>query len=66
MWPFGIELVHEVVEASLLLQGIHAGGPGCFLFEGEVHALVAAILLGMTWFYALDGDAEPEPPNGKL
>jgi hypothetical protein len=55
--PFDIELVDEVVEAGLLLQGVHARRPGCFFFEGEVHALVAAILLGMTWFYALDGDA---------
>ena len=31
-----------------------------------MHALVAAVLLGMTWFDALDGDAEPQPPDGKL
>jgi hypothetical protein len=40
-----------------LLQGVHARRPGCFLFEGEVHAFVPAILLGMTWFDALDGNA---------
>jgi hypothetical protein len=27
--PFGLEFVHEVIEAGLLLQGVHAGGPGC-------------------------------------
>ena len=34
------------------------GGPGCLLFESEVHALMAAILLGMARFDALDGNAE--------
>ena len=66
MRPFEIELVHEFVEAGLLLQGVHARWPGCFLFEGEVHALVAPILLGMTWFDALDGDAQSEPPDGEF
>jgi hypothetical protein len=66
MWPFEIELVREIVEAGLLLQGVHARRPGCLLFEGEVHAFVAAILLGMTWFDALDGDAQSEPPNGEF
>src|SRR5947209_19478578 len=31
-----------------------------------MHALVPAVLLGMTWLDALDRDAEPEPPNGEL
>jgi hypothetical protein len=30
-----------------------------------MHALVAAVLLRPTWRNALDGDAEPEPPDGK-
>ena len=38
MWPFGIELVHEVIEARLLLQGVHAWRSGCLLFEGQMHA----------------------------
>jgi hypothetical protein len=28
-----------------------------------MHALMAAILLGMAWFYALDGNAEAQPPD---
>jgi hypothetical protein len=28
-----------------------------------MHALMAAILLGMAWFYALYRDAEPQPPD---
>jgi hypothetical protein len=43
--------------AGLLLQAVHARRPGCLLFEGEVHALVTPILLGMTRFDPLDGNA---------
>jgi hypothetical protein len=28
-----------------------------------MHALMTAILLGMAWFYALDGNAEAQPPQ---
>jgi Recombinase zinc beta ribbon domain len=42
---------------GLLLQAVHARRPGCLLFEGEVHALVTPILLGMTRFDPLDGNA---------
>ena len=27
---------------------------------------MASVLLGMAWFDAFDGDAEPEPPDGEL
>jgi len=66
MWPFGIELPHEGIEALLLLQAVEAGRPGRFLLQGEVHALVAAVLLRMARLDALDGDAEPEPPDREL
>ena len=66
MRPFSIELVHEVVEAGLLLQAIHARRPGCLLFESEVHALMAAILLGMARFDVLDGNAQAQPPDGEF
>jgi hypothetical protein len=58
---FGIELAEEGVEAFLLLQAIGAWGPGRFLLEGEVHALMTPVLLGMPRL-----DAEPEPPDRKL
>src|ERR1019366_7781636 len=64
--PFGIELANEGIEAILLLQAIAAWRAGCFLFDGEVHALVAAVLLGMTGLDAFDGNAEPEPPDREL
>jgi hypothetical protein len=57
VWPFTIELVDEVIEAGLLLQGVHARRSGRLLFEGQMHALMTAILLGMAWFDALDGNA---------
>ena len=63
---FGVELVEEGVEACLLLQAVHARRAGCLLLEREVHALVAAVLLGVAGLDALDGDAEPQPPDGKL
>ena len=66
MRPFGIELVHEGVEAGLLLQAVHAWRAGGFLLQGEVHALVAAVLLRMAGLDALDGDAEPQPPDREL
>src|SRR3546814_7977085 len=43
-----------------------AGRPGGFLFEGEVHALVTAVLLRLSRLDALDGDTEPEPPHRQL
>ena len=63
MRPFGVELANEGVEAFLLLQAVGARRAGCFLLEGEVHALVTAVLLGMAWLDALDDDAESEPPD---
>src|SRR5664279_2980606 len=37
--PLGIELVHEGVEALLLLQAVEARRTSGLLLEGEVHAL---------------------------
>jgi hypothetical protein len=64
--PLGVELAHEGVEAGLLLRAVYAWWPGRLLFQGEMHALMAAVLLGMAGLDALDGDAEPEPPDGEL
>jgi hypothetical protein len=58
---FGVELVHEGIELCLLLQRARRAG-GLFL-QGQVHALVAAVLLRMAGLDALDGDAQPQPPD---
>jgi hypothetical protein len=60
--PLGIELATEGIEAGLL-QGIDAGRAGGLAFEGQVHALVAAVLLRVAGLDALDGDAEAQPPD---
>ena len=44
----------EGVEASLLLQAVHAGRAGRFLLESEVDTLVAAVLLRVARLDALD------------
>src|SRR5262249_19165255 len=66
MWPLGIIFPDEVIEAGLLLEAIGARGPDGFFLEGEVHALMAPVLLRAAWFDALDVDAETEPPDGEL
>ena len=50
MGPFVVELLDEGVELGLLLEEIGAGRAGGFLFQRQVHALVAAVLLRMAWF----------------
>jgi len=52
--PFGIELVHEGVEA--VLQAVHAARSGRFFLQGQVHALVPTVLPGMAGLDALDRD----------
>jgi hypothetical protein len=55
--PFAVELLPKSIESFLALQDVHAGRPRRFLFEGEVHALVAAVLPRAASLDALDGDA---------
>jgi hypothetical protein len=59
--PFGIEFPDEVIEASLLLEAIGARRPDGLFLAGEVHALMAPVLLR-----ALDIDTEAQSPDGEL
>ena len=58
MGSFEVEFLNEGVELGLLLEAVHAGRPGCLLLEGQVHALVTAVLLRLARLDALDGDTE--------
>ena len=68
MRAFCVVFPDEIIERHLLLRVIFAGRPGGFLLQGQVHALMLAILLRMAWLDAFDGDTESEPPHplGKL
>src|SRR5947199_3280121 len=55
---FGVELLDEGIEAGLLLQAVCAWRAGGLLLEGEMHAFMAAVLLRMARFDALDLDAQ--------
>ena len=57
--------VHELIEATLLLQEVEGGRLGSLLLQGEVHTLVASVLFGVTWLDALDADAQAQPPDRK-
>jgi hypothetical protein len=59
----GVELLDESVEAGLLRQAVGPGRSGGLLLQGQMHALMAAVLLRMAGLDALDRDAEPEPPD---
>ena len=66
MRPLVVEALDEVIELGLLLQEVAAGRLGGFELQGQMHALMAAVLLRMAWFDALDLDAEPQPPDREL
>jgi hypothetical protein len=46
----------ELIEAALLLQEVEGCRLGSFLLQGEVHALVPAVLLRVARLDALDAD----------
>ena len=66
MRPFVVVAIEEMVELRLLLQEVLRRRPGGFFLQRQMHALVAAILLGMTGLDTLDVDAESQPPNGQF
>ena len=56
--PLAIEAIHERVEAHLLLEHVGRGGARGIRLQGEMHALVTAVLLGMAGRDALEPNAE--------
>src|SRR5207302_10674546 len=61
-----VEDLDEVIEASLLLQEVSRGRLGGFFLQGEMHALVTAVLLGMAGLDSFNSNSQPEPPDGEL
>jgi hypothetical protein len=62
----GIGLADEGIEALLLLQAVATKRPHCLLPQGQMHALVAAILLQMARLDAFDGDAEAKSSDREV
>jgi len=60
MRPLVVVNPDEVIEALLLLQEVEGGGFGGFIFECQMHALVATVLLGVAGLNALDLDTESQ------
>src|SRR5438128_9554310 len=54
---FVVEDLDEFVEARLLLKEIGGGWFGSFFFQGEMHAFMTAVLLGMLGLDPFDADA---------
>ena len=61
-----VEDLDELVEPSLLLQKIGSRRLGGFFFQGQMHALMAAVLLRVPRLNPLDANTEPEPPDREL
>ena len=59
----GVVAGDEVVELRLLLQEVLRRRLGCLQLQGQMHALVASVLLRVARLDALDLDAEPQPPH---
>jgi hypothetical protein len=64
--PFLVEDVDEVIKPGLPLQEVETGWFGGFFLQGEMHALMTAILLGMIRLDAFNANPKPEPPDGKF
>jgi len=63
---FVVEGLDEFVEARSLLKEIGGCWFGSFFFQGEMHAFMTAVLLGMPGLDPFDADAQPKPPDRQL
>ncbi len=66
MRPFLVEFADEGIEARLLLQAVCAGRAGGLLLQGQMHALMAAVLLRVAGFDPLQGNSQSQPPDREL
>jgi transposase InsO family protein len=64
--PFLVEFLYEIVEAGLLLETVRAGRPRGLFLQGQMHALMAAVLLRMAWLDALDGNAQHQTLKNRI
>jgi hypothetical protein len=60
---FVVEDFDKVVEPGLLLKEVCSGGLGGFFLQGQMHALMAAVLLGMARPDPFNANTQPEPPD---
>jgi hypothetical protein len=60
------EFAHESTKTRLLLEDVAAGRAVRLLLEGQMHALMAAILLRVAGPDALEGGAQPQPPDRRF
>ena len=65
VWPGVVEATAKGIEALLLQCEIRRRWLAAVLLEGEMHALMASVLLWVAWLDALGLDAELEPPDGE-
>ena len=63
MRALGVVAMDEPIEAPLLLQGVGGGGPRGVGLQGEMHPLMAPVLLRVPGRDALEANAETEPPD---
>src|SRR6185437_10046661 len=66
MRALAVVLLHEVIEARLLLKDIRGSWSRGGFFQREVHAFMSAVLLGVAGRDALQADPQPEPPHGQF
>ena len=55
--------LQKSIEASLLLQEIRRSGLGGLAFQGQMHALMPAVLFRMPRLDAFDLNSEAQPPD---
>jgi hypothetical protein len=58
-----VEDIDEVIELGLLLQEVRTGRLGGFFLQGQMHALMAAVLLRMTRPDPFNPNPQAQPPN---